>query len=34
MSRRGIRFVIFETDTIDGSGKPLCRSKALFVIRS
>jgi hypothetical protein len=34
VSRRGMRFVTFETDTTDGAGNPLCRSKALFVIRS
>lgn len=33
VGRRGMRFVTFETDTTDGAGKPLCRSKALFVIR-
>jgi hypothetical protein len=34
VSRRGMRFVTFETDTTDGAGKPLCHSRALFVIRS
>jgi hypothetical protein len=34
VSRRGMRFVTFETDTADARGQPLCRSKALFVIRS
>jgi hypothetical protein len=34
ISRRGMRFVTFETETTDRAGKPLCRSKALFVIRS
>lgn len=34
VARRGMRFVTFETDTTDGAGEPLCRSKALFVIRS
>jgi N-terminal half of MaoC dehydratase len=34
VSRRGIRFVTFETETSDAAGKPVCRSKALFVIRS
>jgi len=34
VSRRGMRFVTFETDTADVRGQPLCRSKALFVIRS
>jgi len=33
-SRRGIRFVTFETDTSDSRGAPVCRSRALFVIRS
>jgi hypothetical protein len=34
VSRRGMRFVSFETDTADQRGQPVCRSKALFVIRS
>lgn len=34
VSRRGMRFVSFETDTADQAGKPLCKSRALFVIRS
>lgn len=34
MSRRGMRFVSFETDTTDAKGAPLCTSRALFVIRS
>lgn len=33
-SRRGMRFLSFETETSDSSGAPVCRSKALFVIRS
>ena len=33
-SRRGMRFVSFETDTTGADGAPLCRSRALFVIRS
>jgi MaoC dehydratase-like protein len=33
-SRRGMRFVSFESDTTDGSGALLCRSRALFVVRS
>ena len=33
-SRRGMRFVNFETDTTDANSAPLCRSRALFVIRS
>jgi hypothetical protein len=34
ISRRAMRFVTFETDTTDADGGPLCRSRALFVIRS
>jgi hypothetical protein len=34
VSRRGMRFVSFETETTDSAGQPLCRSRALFVIRS
>lgn len=34
VSRRGMRFVTFETDTEDESGAAVCHSKALFVIRS
>jgi len=34
VSRRGMRFVTFETETTDPTGQPVCRSKALFVIRS
>ncbi|HKW72650.1 MAG TPA: MaoC family dehydratase N-terminal domain-containing protein [Candidatus Dormibacteraeota bacterium] len=33
VSRRGMRFVSFETDTTDEKGKPVCRSRTLFVIR-
>ena len=33
-SRRGIRFVSFETETSDEDGALMCRSRALFVIRS
>jgi MaoC dehydratase-like protein len=33
-SRRGMRFVSFESETKDASGAPVCRSRALFVIRS
>lgn len=33
-SRRGMRFVSFETDTTDEKGGPVCRSRTLFVIRS
>jgi hypothetical protein len=33
-SRRGMRFVSFETDTTDAGGAPVCKSRALFVIRS
>ena len=32
--RRGMRFVTFETDTTSGTGKPVCHSRALFVIRT
>ncbi len=32
-SRRGMRFVSFETATIDATGAPLCHSRALFLIR-
>ena len=32
--RRGLRFVTLETDTTSANGDPLCRSRALFVIRS
>jgi hypothetical protein len=34
VSRRGMRFVSFETETTDAGGKPICKSRALFVIRS
>jgi hypothetical protein len=34
VSRRGMRFVSFETQTKDEAGEPVCRSKALFVIRT
>lgn len=34
VSRRGMRFLTFETDTTDEKGAELCHSKALFVIRS
>jgi hypothetical protein len=33
-SRRGMRFISFETATADATGAPVCRSRALFVIRS
>ena len=33
VSRRGMRFVSFETDTTDEKDKPVCRSRTLFVIR-
>ncbi len=33
-SRRGMRFLTFETETADSSGAAVCRSRALFVIRS
>jgi N-terminal half of MaoC dehydratase len=31
--RRGMRFVSYATDTTDADGSPVCRSRALFVIR-
>ena len=34
MERRGIRFVTFETDSSAEDGSRVCRSRALFVIRS
>jgi hypothetical protein len=34
ISRRGMRFVSFETETKDAQGHDVCRSRALFVIRS
>lgn len=34
VSRRGMRFVTFQTDTTDPAGEAVCQSKALFVIRS
>jgi N-terminal half of MaoC dehydratase len=34
VSRRGMRLVSFETDTKGAGGEPICRSRALFVIRS
>ncbi len=34
MSRRGMRFLSFETDTSDAQGRAVCRSRALFVIRA
>ena len=33
MSRRGMRFVSFETETKGVSGDEICKSRALFVIR-
>jgi hypothetical protein len=33
-SRRGMRFVTLETDTSDAGGSLICRSRALFVIRT
>jgi len=33
MSRRGMRFVSFETETKGARGDEICRSRALFVIR-
>jgi N-terminal half of MaoC dehydratase len=34
VSRRGMRFVWFETETKGAGGDDVCRSRALFVIRS
>ena len=34
ISRRGMRFVSFETETTDADGGEICKSRALFVIRS
>jgi hypothetical protein len=34
LSRRGMRFLTFETDTVDSTGSPVCKSRALFVIRA
>jgi hypothetical protein len=34
ISRRGMRFVWFETETQSASGDEICTSRALFVIRS
>jgi MaoC dehydratase-like protein len=34
VSRRGMRFISFETDTRGAGGEQICRSRALFVIRS
>ncbi len=33
VSRRGMRFLTFETETADARGAPVCRSRALFIIR-
>jgi hypothetical protein len=33
VERRGIRFITFETD-VTSAGEPVCRSRALFVVRS
>ncbi len=33
-SRRGLRFVTLESDTVNAKGQHVCRSRALFVIRS
>jgi len=34
VSRRGMRFVSFETETKAATGEDVCRSRALFVIRT
>ena len=31
--RRGIRFLVLESECSDQAGRPFCRSRALFVIR-
>lgn len=33
VSRRGMRFVSFETETKGATGEDICKSRALFVIR-
>jgi len=33
VSRRGMRFVSFETETKGANGQDICKSRALFVIR-
>ena len=33
MTRRGMRFVTFETDTKGADGDHICKSRALFVVR-
>jgi hypothetical protein len=33
-TRRGMRFVSFESDTTDAQGAPVCKSRALFIIRT
>jgi hypothetical protein len=33
ISRRGMRFVSFETETKSANGEDICKSRALFVIR-
>lgn len=32
VERRGMRFITFETD-VTAAGEPICRSRALFVVR-
>ncbi len=34
VNRRGIRLVTFESQSVDAGGSPVCRSRALFVIRA
>jgi len=34
ISRRGMRFLTYETNTTTADGSAVCRSRALFVIRS
>ena len=33
LERRGARFITFVADCTDGDGRPLCRSRSLFVVR-
>ena len=34
LDRRGARFVTFVTEVTDADGAPVCRSRALFVVRA
>ena len=33
VTRRGLRMINFETDAVGADGSPVCRSRAMFVIR-